>query len=42
MARLSSSVPPTAVYFVKYVAEKMGKFDSKGFINVAHGRVAVR
>ncbi len=27
----------TAVYFVKYVSEKMGKFDSKGFINVAHG-----
>jgi branched-chain amino acid transport system substrate-binding protein len=27
----------TAVYFVKYVTEKMGKFDSKGFINVAHG-----
>jgi len=27
----------TAVYFVKYVAEKMGKFDSKGFIDVAHG-----
>ncbi len=27
----------TGVYFVKYVTEKMGKFDSKGFINVAHG-----
>jgi branched-chain amino acid transport system substrate-binding protein len=27
----------TAVYFVKYVTEKMGKFDSKGFIKVAHG-----
>jgi branched-chain amino acid transport system substrate-binding protein len=27
----------TAVYFVKHVTEKMGKFDSKGFINVAHG-----
>jgi branched-chain amino acid transport system substrate-binding protein len=27
----------TAVYFVKHVSEKMGKFDSKGFINVAHG-----
>jgi branched-chain amino acid transport system substrate-binding protein len=27
----------TAVYFVKHVAEKMGKFDSKGFIDVAHG-----
>ena len=27
----------TAVYFVKYVTEKMGKFDSKAFIKVAHG-----
>lgn len=27
----------TAVYFVKYVTEKMGKFDSKEFIKVAHG-----
>ncbi len=27
----------TAVYFVKYVTEKMGKFDSKGFIDAAHG-----
>ena len=27
----------TAVYFVKYVTEKMGKFDSKEFIQTAHG-----
>jgi branched-chain amino acid transport system substrate-binding protein len=27
----------TGVYFVKYVTEKMGKFDSKEFIKVAHG-----
>ena len=25
----------TAVYFVKYVTEKMGKFDSKEFIKIA-------
>jgi branched-chain amino acid transport system substrate-binding protein len=27
----------TAVYFIKYVTEKMGKFDSKGFAQTAHG-----
>ena len=27
----------TAVYFIKYVTEKMGKFDSKGFAATAHG-----
>ena len=27
----------TAVYFVKHVTEKMGKFDSKGFAATAHG-----
>jgi branched-chain amino acid transport system substrate-binding protein len=27
----------TAVYFIKYVTEKMGKFDSKGFPRTAHG-----
>jgi branched-chain amino acid transport system substrate-binding protein len=27
----------TAVYFIKYVTEKMGKFDSKGFPKAAHG-----
>jgi branched-chain amino acid transport system substrate-binding protein len=27
----------TAVYFIKYVTEKMGKFDSKGFAQAAHG-----
>jgi branched-chain amino acid transport system substrate-binding protein len=27
----------TAVYFIKYVTEKMGKFDSKGFARTAHG-----
>jgi branched-chain amino acid transport system substrate-binding protein len=27
----------TAVYFIKYVTEKMGKFDSKGFAEAAHG-----
>jgi len=27
----------TAVYFVKHVTEKMGKFDSKGFATTAHG-----
>src|SRR5260221_2611664 len=27
----------TAVYFIKYVAEKVGKFDSKGFAAAAHG-----
>jgi branched-chain amino acid transport system substrate-binding protein len=27
----------TGVYFVKYVTEKMGKFDSKGFAATAHG-----
>ena len=27
----------TAVYFVKYVTEKMGKFDSKLFVKIAHG-----
>jgi len=27
----------TAVYFVKYITEKMGKFDSKEFAKVAHG-----
>ncbi len=27
----------TAVYFVKYMTEKIGKFDSKEFIKVAHG-----
>jgi branched-chain amino acid transport system substrate-binding protein len=27
----------TAVYFIKYVTEKMGKFDSKGFAETAHG-----
>jgi branched-chain amino acid transport system substrate-binding protein len=27
----------TAVYFIKHVTEKMGKFDSKGFAETAHG-----
>jgi branched-chain amino acid transport system substrate-binding protein len=27
----------TAVYFIKFVTEKMGKFDSKGFAQTAHG-----
>jgi branched-chain amino acid transport system substrate-binding protein len=27
----------TAVYFIKYVTEKIGKFDSKGFAEAAHG-----
>ncbi len=27
----------TAVYFIKYVAEKVGKFDSKAFAEAAHG-----
>jgi branched-chain amino acid transport system substrate-binding protein len=27
----------TAVYFIKHVTEKMGKFDSKGFAAAAHG-----
>jgi branched-chain amino acid transport system substrate-binding protein len=27
----------TAIYFIKYVTEKMGKFDSKGFAQTAHG-----
>ena len=27
----------TAVYFIKYVAEKIGKFDSKAFAQTAHG-----
>jgi branched-chain amino acid transport system substrate-binding protein len=27
----------TAVYFVKYVTEKIGKFDSKAFAKTAHG-----
>jgi branched-chain amino acid transport system substrate-binding protein len=27
----------TAVYFIKHVTEKMGKFDSKGFAQTAHG-----
>jgi len=27
----------TAVYFIKYVAEKVGKFDSKAFAAAAHG-----
>jgi branched-chain amino acid transport system substrate-binding protein len=27
----------TAVYFIKHVTEKMGKFDSKGFATTAHG-----
>ena len=27
----------TAVYFIKYVTEKMGKFDSKVFAQTAHG-----
>jgi branched-chain amino acid transport system substrate-binding protein len=27
----------TAIYFIKYVTEKMGKFDSKGFAQAAHG-----
>lgn len=27
----------TAVYFIKYVTEKMGRFDSKGFAATAHG-----
>jgi branched-chain amino acid transport system substrate-binding protein len=27
----------TSVYFIKYVTEKMGKFDSKGFAQTAHG-----
>jgi branched-chain amino acid transport system substrate-binding protein len=26
----------TAIYFIKYVTEKMGKFDSKGFAQTAH------
>ena len=27
----------TAVYFIKHVTEKLGKFDSKGFAQTAHG-----